>query len=490
MNASTVPRTLRPLVTGLLLAWITLAPGITLAQRAATFDKRVTQYVVHDAPAIRIDDVRVIDGTGAPAKVGQSILIRDGRIAAIGPLASMAKEAADVVIDGKGRSAMPGLVMMHEHLLFLDPLAEIPSYLSESLTSPKAYLAYGATTIRTAGTFSASDDIQAARWIREGKVVGPDIQVTAPFLEGNGGFAYQLVPITDPNRARVIVDFWADAGATSFKIYMNLSQAALAAAIDEAHKRGIKVTGHLCSVTFHEAAAAGIDNLEHGVIVATDFVPDKKQDACPGGEAAGNALLALRPDGPEITELIATLVRHKVAITSTLAVFAAGVVDWFPATDDLAMLNEQSQLWALQRLARLNRLPELRARYAKLLAAEMRFEKAFAEAGGTLMVGTDPTGWGGTVPGPGNHAALKLLVDAGFTPLEVIRIATLSGARFQGIDDRVGTLAPGKQADLLLIDGRPDEDIAQIGHIELVFKNGIAYDPKRLRADLRGKIGR
>jgi len=165
-------------------------------------------------------------------------------------------------------------------------------------------------------------------------------------------------------------------------------------------------------------------------------------------------------------------------------------VDWFPATDDLAMLNEQSQLWALQRLARLNRLPELRARYAKLLAAEMRFEKAFAEAGGTLMVGTDPTGWGGTVPGPGNHAALKLLVDAGFTPLEVIRIATLSGARFQGIDDRVGTLAPGKQADLLLIDGRPDEDIAQIGHIELVFKNGIAYDPKRLRADLRGKIGR
>jgi len=467
-----------------------LAAGTAHAQRAAAFDKRVTQYVVHDAATIRIDDVRVIDGTGAAAKPGQSILIHDGRIAAIGTVEQMAKETADVVIDGKGRSVMPGLVMMHEHLLFLDPLADTPSYISETLTSPKAYLAYGATTIRTAGTFSASDDIQAARWIREGKVVGPDIQVTAPFLEGNGGFAYQLVPISDPRRARAIVNFWADAGATSFKIYMNLSQEALAAAIDEAHKRRLKVTGHLCSVTFHEAAAAGIDNLEHGVIVATDFVADKKPDVCPGGDGAGNALLALRPDGPELTELIATLVRRKVAITSTLAVFAAGVVDWFPAPDDLAMLNEQSQMWAFRKLSQLYRLPEFRARYAKLLNAEMRFEKAFADAGGTLLVGTDPTGWGGTVPGPGNHAALKLLVEAGFKPLDVIRIATLAGARYQGIDDRVGTLAPGKQADILLVDGRPDEEIAQIARLDLVFKNGIAYDPKRLRESLRGKIGR
>jgi len=480
----------RTLVVGTLICLLATASGQAAAQRAAAFDKRVSQYVIHDAPTIRIDNVRVIDGTGAKATAGQSILIRDGRIAAIGPVARLANETANVVIDGRGRSVMPGLVMMHEHLLFLDPLADAPSYMSEPLASPKAYLAYGTTTIRTAGTFSASDDIQVARAIREGKLVGPDIWVTAPFLEGDGSFAYQMVPIKEPVRARAIVNFWADAGATSFKIYMNLSKAALAAAIDEAHKRGLKVTGHLCSITFHEAADAGIDNLEHGVIVATDFVPDKKPDWCPGGDTAGNALLALRAEGPEIAELIATLVRRKVAITSTLAVFAAGVVDWFPATDDLAMLNEQSQLWALQRLARLNRLPELRERYAKLLQLEMRFEKAFVEAGGTLMVGTDPTGWGGTVPGPGNHAALRLLVEAGFAPLEVIHIATQAGARYQGIDDRVGTLAAGKQADLLLVDGRPDEDIVQIGRIDLVFKDGIAYDPKRLRESLRGKIGR
>jgi len=480
----------RTLALGVLACLLGFAPREADAQRAAEFHQRVKQYVVHDAPTIRIDDVRAIDGTGAPATVGQSILMRDGKIIRIGPVASLAGEAADVVIDGKGRTVMPGLVMMHEHLLFLDPLADAPSYLSEPMASPKAYLAYGATTIRTAGTFNGSDDIQAARMVREGQFVGPDINVTAPFLEGDGSFAWQMVPIADPARARQIVNFWADAGATSFKIYMNISRDVLAAAIDEAHKRGLKVTGHLCSVTFHEAAAAGIDDLEHGVVVATDFVPDKKPDRCPTGDAAGDALLALKADGPEMAELIATLVQRKVAVTSTLAVFAAGLVNWFPATDDLAMLNEQSQLWAWKYLTRLNRTPERRERAAKLLQAEMQFEKAFVAAGGTLMVGTDPTGWGGTLPGPGNHAAIRLLVEAGFTPIEVIRMATLAGARYQGIADRVGTLAAGKQADLLLVDGKPDEDIKELGRLDLVFKNGIAFDAKRLKESLRGKIGR
>src|SRR5207247_687535 len=116
--------------------------------------------------------------------------------------------------------------------------------------------------------------------------------------------------------------------------------------------------------------------------------------------------------------------------------------------------------------------------------------RAFVAAGGTLLVGTDPTGWGGTLPGPGNHAALRLLAEAGFTPREVIRIATLNGARFEGLDDRIGTLAPGKQADLLLVDGKPDEDIMQIARIDLVFKNGIAYNPKKLMDEVRGKVGR
>jgi imidazolonepropionase-like amidohydrolase len=469
---------------------VALAPSLVQAQRSSAFDNRVRQFVVHDAPRIRIDNVRVIDGTGAPAAPALSLLIENGRIARIGPAAALASETADVVIDGRGRSVMPGLVMLHEHLLFLDSTADAPTYLSEPLSSPRAYLAYGATTIRTGGTFNGSDDLRVARGIRDGQIAGPDILVTAPFIEGEGSFAFQMTPITDPARARRVVDFWADEGATSYKIYMNVSRAVLAAVVEAAHARGLRVTGHLCSVTLREAAELGIDQLEHGVIVATDFVADKKPDQCPAPGVAGSALLAAAPDGKEMTGLIAALVAHKVVVTSTLAVFAAGVVDWFPATDDLAMLNDKSQFWALRTLSMRYRAPEQRARAARLLEAEMRFERAFVAAGGTLVAGTDPTGWGGTLPGPGNHAALRLLAAAGFSPLEVIRIATSEGARTQGIGQRVGTLRTGMQADLLLVNGNPDEDIAQIGKIDLVFRNGIAYDPARLRDSVRGKIGR
>ena len=417
-------------------------------------------------------------------------MIDDGKIARIGPVAALAGERADVVIDGRGRTVMPGLVMLHEHLLFLDPTTDPVAYVSEPLAAPRAYLGYGATTIRTTGTFSGGDDLQVARGIRNGAIPGPEIFVTAPFIDGAGSFAWQMRPVTDTVSARRIVDFWADEGATSYKIYMNVSREVLAATIDAAHKRGLKVTGHLCSITFHEAAALGIDQLEHGAVVATDFVADKLPDQCPDPRSGEDALIALAPDAPAMAELIATLVEHRVVVTSTLAVFAAGVVDWFPATDDLSFLNEKSQFWALRTLALRYRNPERRARAAKLLDAEMRFERAFVAAGGTLVAGTDPTGWGGTLPGPGNLAELRLLVAAGFSPLEAIRIATAEGARVLGIDERVGTLRAGRQADLLLVDGKPDQDIAQLGRIDLVFRNGIAYDPVKLRDSVRGKIGR
>jgi imidazolonepropionase-like amidohydrolase len=471
------------------LAVVLAAPSAN-AQRAETFDKRVKQYVVHDAPRIRIDNVRVVDGTGAPARTGQSIVIRDGRIERIAASEALAGEAADTVIDGKGRTVVPGLVMMHEHLFFIDVLGEAPMYNSEPFAAPKAYLAFGVTTIRTAGTMHGTDDLETARMIREGKFVGPEVRVTAPFVNGPGSFAFQLRPIADPAEARRIVNFWADEGVSSYKIYQNISREVLAAAIDTAHRRGIKVTGHLCSITFREATEMGIDNLEHGVAVASDFVADKLPDLCPPRDVPEDALLALPPDSPRMKDLIDTLVSHKVAVTSTLAVFAAGIVDWFPGPDDLLMLNHESQTSALRWLARYRGAPERRERALRLLQTEMRFERAFVAAGGTLMAGTDPTGWGGTLPGPGNHAALRLLVEAGFTPLEVIRIATLNGARYQGIDDRVGSLAEGKRADLVLVDGKPDEDIRQLGRIDLVFKDGIAYDSKKIVESLRGKVGR
>jgi imidazolonepropionase-like amidohydrolase len=329
-------------VTALLAGIASAAEPEPQFQRAASFHKRVQQYVVHDAHRIRIDDVRVVDGTGAGAVANQSLLVADGKITRIGPASALADEKVDLVIEGKGRTVIPGLVMMHEHLLFVDVLAEEPHYTSEPFASPKLYLAFGATTIRTAGTFQGNDDLQVARLVREGQFVGPEIRVTAPFVNGPGSFAFQMRPISDPEDARRVVRFWIREGAKSFKIYQNISRSVLAAAIDEAHKAGIPVTGHLCSITFREAAEMRIDNLEHGIAVASDFVPDKEPDRCPVGNASEKALLALPRDAPEIAELIDTLVKRKVAVTSTLAVFAAGRVEWFPGPDDLLFLNQAS----------------------------------------------------------------------------------------------------------------------------------------------------
>src|SRR5207248_11287689 len=121
--------------------------------------------------------------------------------------------------------------------------------------------------------------------------------------------------------ARRQVVYWSEMGATSFKAYMQITRAELAAAIDEAHKRGLKITGHLCSVTYSEAADLGIDDLEHGFMAATDFVPDKKPDECPGQAAGQRTIAALDENGAPFNALVKKLVDKRVALTSTMTVF-------------------------------------------------------------------------------------------------------------------------------------------------------------------------
>jgi enamidase len=127
--------------------------------------------------------------------------------------------------------------------------------------------------------------------------------------------------------------------------------------------------------------------------------------------------------------------------------------------------------------------------YKTLFPKAMALELAFARAGGLLLVGTDPTGGGGVIPGFSNQRAVELLVDAGFSPLEAIRIATLNGATYLGRADRIGSIAVGKQADLVVIDGNPAAAIGDIRKVTLVFKQGVGYDPAKLIASVTGRVG-
>lgn len=458
-----------------------LVPAAARAQRP-TLAPAVHQYVAVDTAVVALTHVRVIDGTGAAAREDQTLIIRDGDIASLGSTGSIRIPEGAQVIDLTGKSVIPGLVMMHEHLYYpTGPDVYGADYVSFS----RLYLAGGVTSMRTAGNVGGYADLNLAAAIKAGKQVGPWIDATAPYVNGPSNFT-QMYALKDSADARRFVAFWADAGATSFKAYMNITRPELAAAVDEAHKRGLKITGHLCSVTYREAADAGIDDLEHGFFVATDFAKDKQPDVCPGQGAGMTALGALTPTSPEFTSLVQYLIAHHVAVTSTLTVFETFMPGQpMPPGQDVLDPILKTQFEQMYSQVQKNTTGP----FNSLLALDRAMELAFSRAGGLLIAGTDPTGGGGVIPGYSDQREAELLVGNGFTPLEAIKICTLNGATYLGRANQIGSIAVGKQADLVVIDGNPAANIADIAHVTMVFKQGVGYDPAKLIESVRGKVG-
>jgi hypothetical protein len=272
--------------------------------------------------------------------------------------------------------------------------AHAPSPLVPQMTfsAPRLYLAAGVTTVRTTGSVEPYADLNLKAQIDAGLLPGPHMDVTAPYLEGAGSPFIQMHRLRDAEDARRMVAFWADQGATSFKAYMNISRAQLKAAIDEAHRRGLKMTGHLCSITYPEAAELGIDNLEHGFWANTQNDPGKQPDRCPS-TSGSPTLGGMDPNGADARALIDRLVRARVAITSTLPVFEPSSSGYRPlAPHVLDMLSPQARAdyLTLRRLAAAAP-PERIAARAKLWANELKMERAFVAAGGLLIAGPDPT---------------------------------------------------------------------------------------------------
>jgi imidazolonepropionase-like amidohydrolase len=452
------------------------------AVQGPSLSQNVKQYVRTAAPVIALTNVRVIDGTGQPARDMQTLIIRDGLITAIGGAGTVAPPADAEVIDLAGKTVLPGLVMLHEHLYY--PTGPgVYGQLGESFT--RLYLAGGVTTMRTGGNMNGYMDINLKRAIESGQKPGPAIDATAPYVNGPNQFQ-QMTHVTDAEQARRHVAYWAEQGATSFKAYMQISRAALGAAISEAHERRLKVTGHLCSVTYSEAADLGIDNLEHGFLAATDFVADKKPDECPSQGRGQQSVTALDPNGAPFNALVKKLIDKGVALTSTLTVFET-FTPGRPAPPGLEVLAPQLKQQFEQTHARVAQNKE--SNYLKLFPLAMQLELAFARAGGLLVTGTDPTGSGGVIPGYSNQRQVELLVDAGFTPLEAISISTLNGAKYLGREKSIGTIANGKQADLVVVNGNPASNISDIRRVEIVFRGGVAYDPAKLIASVAGRVG-
>ncbi len=442
-------------------------------------------YVTVRDSVVALTNARVIDGTGAPAREGQTIILRAGKIASVRPSGAASVPAGATVRDLTGKTVIPGLVMLHEHLFYVAGGGAYPTHVE---SFPRLYLAGGVTTIRTAGNMGGYSDFNAARLIATGEIPGPDIVVTAPYFNGPGLPIPGVKGLRDSLDAHRMASYWADEGATSFKAYMQITRAELSAIIAVAHARGVKVTGHLCSVTYREAADLGIDNLEHGFFASTDFAPGKTADRCPAGGAGKGALASRDVKDAEVQALLQHLIAKGVTLTSTPTVFEISVPGQprAPAGALDAMLPQVRAQYETtwERIAR-DTSGRARREYTRML----EFEREFVRLGGTLVVGTDPTGYGGVVPGYANQRALQLLVAAGFTPVEAVHIATQNGATFLGIERRTGTITAQKDADLVILDGNPLIDPGAFTRMQLVFKRGVGYDSALLFASVKGLVG-
>jgi imidazolonepropionase-like amidohydrolase len=444
--------------------------------------RRVAEFISIDDNVIALTHVRVIDGAGSPAKDDQTIIIDSGRITAIGPSSSTSVPASAKSLDLTGSTAMPGLVGMHDHLFYTTDKGDRDVLAGQSFTP--LYLAAGVTTIRTTGSLSLRSDQAIKKSIDAGEAPGPKIHLSSPYIN------HRPSERLEPEQITAKVNEWADQGVTSFKVYTNVGRAELGSVIDAAHKRGLKVTGHLCAVGFVEAAQLGIDNLEHGFAVDTEFFSHKKADECPNRSDWLPELARVDVMSAPVQATIRELVNRHVALTSTLAIFESFARERFRLDPRVReVLSDDAYNDCISELTSSKTDPAWWPIWGVVFTKEMQFEREFVKAGGLLMSGVDPTGWGGVVAGYGDQRGVELLVEAGFTPEEAIRIATLNGATFLGEENRIGTLAPGKQADIVIVRGNPSASIADIRKVELVFKDGVAYDPAKLIESIRGLVG-
>ena len=474
------------------------APVLILATiasaQAPELSKEVQQFVRVQAPRIVLTHVRVIDGTGASAVEDRNVIIERGKMTSIDKGADVAAANGTTVLELRGYSVMPGIIGMHNHLFYIarpnlnaGPHSEGPLLVPQmTFSAPRLYLAGGVTTMRTTGSVETYADLNLKRDIDAGKLPGPHLDVTGPYLEGSTSYFIQMPHLSSPEQVRATVNYWADLGVTSFKAYMIITRAELKAAVDAAHQRGLKITGHLCAVTYKEAAELGIDDLEHGFEVNTELDPGKQPDVCTDG---AETIARMDPNGPEAKELIQTLVSHHVAVTSTLPVFEAEAGPGRPPVRQAVLDAMTPQAREDFFLLRQPRSSPPKIDLAMAWKHELAMERAFVAAGGLLLSGPDPTGRGDVLPGFGDQRGIELLVEAGFTPLEAIKISTLNGAIYMGRDKEIGSVAAGKNADLVVIKGDPSKQISDVENVEIVFKDGVGYDPQKLLESVRGRYG-
>ena len=456
------------------------AVATTLSAQQPVEGSAAAGYATVTAGTIALTGVTLIDGTGEPARRGQTVVISGNRIAAVGPDGEVDIPGGAQVMDLAGHTVIPGMVGLHNHLFYTAAGGR-----SAQLTysAPRLYLGSGVTTVRTTGSRQPYAELNLRAEIEAGREPGPRIHITAPYITAGGGIS-GMTMLESPEQARRFVRYWAAEGATWLKAYTNIRTDELSAVIDEAHKQGIKVTGHLCSVSFTEAVGLGIDNIEHGLATNSDYSPGRGRDECP--RTLWDDAVSIDVHGPEAQATFQTMIDAGVAMTSTLAVYELFIQG--RPTRDARSLDAMAPAVRQDYLAQKAQIDEIGRAEADFLTA-MAYEKAFYDAGGLLAAGVDPTGNGGALPGYGDQRNYELLSEGGFAPHEVVQVLSANGARVLDLFDDLGTIEAGKIADLVVMSGDLTADPSVIRNVTVVFKDGVGYDSAKLLEDVRGRVG-
>ncbi len=458
-------------ITGLyLLAHLLLS---LVSNHPPVVDKTDRHYLKTAAESIALVHAKIFDGTGSPARLNQTVLIENGRILAVGASAELAVPAGYETWDASGMTLVPGLIGTHNHL-------RLPQG-AMRYTGPKLYLACGVTTIQTCGTGHPAEELALARAIGEGRYPGPEIIPSSPYFTGPEG-RDNFVRFTNEKQVRDSIRYWARQGVAWFKVYRNTRPEDLRIIVDEAHRQGAKVTGHLCATTYAEAAQIGIDAIEHGFIHAFDFAAGRVPGTCSGSTDFRSNLDA---NDPAVQELIQLLIDREVAISSTPAIMEAQARGYADQPSLEAMDPFHVRAYQRRREEREARRGEGYFNEAWLLRS-LQFDRAFFRAGGLLTAGPDPGLH--VLPGYGDQKNYELFIEAGFEPEVAVQILTANGARLLGRTD-IGKVQSGMRANLLLLDGDLEQDPRVIRKPFLVFKDEKGYDPQKLLEAVKGKVG-
>jgi imidazolonepropionase-like amidohydrolase len=439
---------------------------LLLVNAASGYTQSKSKFVMYDQAETVLQNARVIDVVKGRVLEGYSVLISNGKITSIEKTGKLPVPKTARIIELTGKTILPGLVMLHEHMNYNNGAAV---WQFHPVSFPKLYLAAGVTTLRTAGAENPMYDLNLKRQIDSGVLVGPKMFVTGPmFNDVSGGFLGDFI-ISNYPEGRKATAFWAEQGCTSFKVYSDIRTEALRGVIDEAHARGLIVTGHLGKMSCTEAAGLGIDNIEHSFGSCSHDL-----------KLPWDSTWNVNPKQKEATELVNLLIAKNIVLTIT---------PWSdsdfrnPALLEYLSTDERKRIEGYLKDPPPFMPKEVNDKQLRPL------EKLFIKNGGRVVLGADAADCG-LLPGFQDHNAMVTLVKAGWTPLEVIKIATIDGATFLKADKELGSIDAGKNADLLIVSGKPDQKIEDIRNVEIVFRNGIGYDPKALRNRVKGLVGR